>query len=838
MRRLDEILENRADHHLFPFFWQKGEDRETVVAYLQKMYEQGLLGFCIESRNHPDFCGDSWWEVMDVILDEAARRDMQVWILDDVSFPTGAANHKVPDSLKKRYLACHRFDFEGTGETRWLNVSMPAGMRGFAADRRHATDTLVACVMAGNDTSSKDSFDEASLVDLSESAREGLLKLPPVTGPHSVFVLYETVCGAEAATKDHLDPMRAEATQVLIDEVYEPHYARYSKLFGTTIRAFFSDEPRFGNSTGRQELIGKTDAPLPWNAELAKVLEERDIARHELAYLFGGSSKRAGDVRFAYMDTASDLYSRNFSQIIGTWCKDHGVDYVGHVIEDDNAHARLAQGPGHYFRGIAGQDVAGIDVIGGQVVPGMDYAHDAFSTGGSDGEFYHYALARMAASAGKLDPRKQGRVMCEAFGAYGWVEGLRMMKWIGDHLISHGVNLFVPHAFSMAPFPDWDCPPHFYAHGMNPQFREFHQWAGYADRLCHLLSGGHKLARIGVLYHAFAEWSGDSQYFQEPCKALQQAQLDTDVISEDWLLDAKVEGGRYLINGFAYDAVVVPAARRLPAALAARLNELAEDCVDVVYVDECPEGCVGGRTVALRDLAGALEHLRDLRVDSPQEHLSFLHYRHPDGDVWFFFNEDIEHAMDVEVSVGTKAPLAEYDPFDNRLYAIDGADGTFRLHLEPYESMAVVTASATERRPGTGALLRTVTRAQLSLRAYDSEGFSADHETRLGSATIDPGFSGTMRYSFEVELDATEVLLSLPKVGEISRVTVNGIDCGARITPQATYDLSGAAVQGTNHVVIEVTNTLGNAQRDLFSMYLPIEPAGLMAPAELYELIR
>ena len=42
------------------------------------------------------------------------------------------------------------------------------------------------------------------------------------------------------------------------------------------------------------------------------------------------------------------------------------------------------------------------------------------------------------------------------------------MKWIADHFLVRGVNWFVPHAFSMAAFPDWDCPPHFYAHGQTP----------------------------------------------------------------------------------------------------------------------------------------------------------------------------------------------------------------------------------------------------------------------------------------------------------------------------------------------------------------------------------
>ena len=45
--------------------------------------------------------------------------------------------------------------------------------------------------------------------------------------------------------------------------------------------------------------------------------------------------------------------------------------------------------------------------------------------------------------------------MCEAFGAYGWNEGLKTMKWIADHLLVRGVNYIVPHAFDPKAFPDF-----------------------------------------------------------------------------------------------------------------------------------------------------------------------------------------------------------------------------------------------------------------------------------------------------------------------------------------------------------------------------------------------
>lgn len=80
-----------------------------------------------------------------------------------------------------------------------------------------------------------------------------------------------------------------------------------------------------------------------------------------------------------------------------------------------------------------------------------------------------------------------GRVMCEVYGAYGWSEGNRLMKWISDYMLVRGVNEFCPHAFDPKEYPDEDCPPHFYAHGINPQYREFEKLMRYTNRIAELL---------------------------------------------------------------------------------------------------------------------------------------------------------------------------------------------------------------------------------------------------------------------------------------------------------------------------------------------------------------
>ncbi len=57
------------------------------------------------------------------------------------------------------------------------------------------------------------------------------------------------------------------SVRVLVDEVYEKHYARYKAYFGNTIAGFFSDEPELGNVNGYpfDNTLGQKDRKLPWS---------------------------------------------------------------------------------------------------------------------------------------------------------------------------------------------------------------------------------------------------------------------------------------------------------------------------------------------------------------------------------------------------------------------------------------------------------------------------------------------------------------------------------------------------------------------------------------------
>ena len=234
MKRLKENLENKNNHYLYPFFWQHGESLDVIKEYMDQMYTQGIYHICIESRPHPEFLAEGWWETMDCIIHEAKKRNMKIWILDDARFPTGYANGKVPKHLKKRYLNYRRFDVVGTNEQVEINLDYFVDMRELMRDKRHQEDCFFKAILVENDVTDKKSFKEETLQDVSHCYDNHTLHLSLENKHYSVFVLYETICGEET-TQDYLDPMRKEATQVLIDEVYEKHFQHYQDEFGKTI---------------------------------------------------------------------------------------------------------------------------------------------------------------------------------------------------------------------------------------------------------------------------------------------------------------------------------------------------------------------------------------------------------------------------------------------------------------------------------------------------------------------------------------------------------------------------------------------------------------------------
>ena len=810
-RRLNENLENKNADYNMPFLWMKGEEREIISRELEKICACGIRGVCVESRPHEEFCRDKWWQDMEHILSSCEGMGMDVWLLDDKHFPTGyavgAINEKYPH-LKKKCIAEKHTDVRGP--VKGGAVILPT------LDPGHK---LIGVVAAKRQDTAENEKLSGELIDLSGSVCDGLVFCDLPAGLWRIFAFV-----THTVEDGHMDPLDPNSVDVLINEVYETHYAHFAPRFGKTFKGFFSDEPYIKNSTflGLRGENAAHDSAYPWNDLVEKEFSQAlgaDWVRL-LPAIWGFIPEISPKVRLCYMDGVTRLYSTHFNKRVSDWCHRHGVEYIGHIIEDFDMHCGFSSG-GHYFRALDHMDMAGIDVVLCQIVPGMQDHRICVPCwyNYADPNFFSFGLAKLASSHAHIQPRMKGRAMCEMFGAYGWAEGTKMMKWLVDHMTVRGINRFVPHAFSMTR-DDPDCPPHFYANGENPQFEAFGLLMQYADRQIHLTTAGEHVCGSAVLYHAEAEWSGgEYMHFHRVARALTEAQLEFDVIPIDYLLSATAEKGKLRVNSCLLDSLIIPESQYLPEAALAKIEELCRQGVKLFRAgDEVP-------LEALPELVAKTAG-RDITLATPFRHMRYCHRTDGKAHVYMLFNESVDETYSgrIDFSAGS-GEMTVYDPWENRLTSCP--DGV--ITLEPYETRFVLFGTDATGSPALTAGEKCTPRLSWS--------FSVNGETHtelFNLAKKYPRFGGTVTYTAEFSGCEDAKLLSLGFVGETVQVSLNGRDLGTRIAPPYRFDVSGLLSE-KNTLVARVTTHLGYAKRDWFSTYLCMEPMGLLGPVELYK---
>ncbi len=821
--------------------------------------EANIKAFCVEARPHKDFCRANWWRDMDIILDEAQRRDMKVWILDDKHFPTGYANGgalSAPLQQRRRSLCRQSVEVRGgriielelekyihpKPKFSAISLGLQLYTGGGKLPQKLGTDELFSVTACS----------ASQCIDLMPHISGGRLCWKAPAGDWSIQIC--SLSHNAGTHRDYINMMDRDACRIQIDQVYEPHFAHYGDQFGTVIAGFFSDEPELGNGDylNHGNVLG-TEQDLPWSDELADRLAQRlgEGWQSQLALLWynGHDAAETARVRYAYMDTVTRLVEEDFSRQIGEWCQSHGVEYIGHVIEDNNQHARTSTSLGHYFRGLKYQTMAGIDDIGGQVHPGGEDAHIRSIMGfTSDGEFYHYALGKLGASLGALNPRMQGRAMCEIFGNYGWSEGVRLEKYLLDHFLVRGINYFVPHAFTCSSYPERDCPPHFYAQGHNPQYRHFGALMQYANRMSSLLSGGRVVAPVAILYHGEAEWTGRCMLMQKPARALQDRQIDflfvpSDVFAEREFYRTKL-GAQLVVNGQGFHAVVVPYAQFLTPETADALLELREHGCRVILLENVPDGLTDGSPIPaalkaceimpLEALAAQLVDLQTLRLDPASDRIRVLHYR-GDQELLLLVNEG-GTIYEGTTRLPLKGPLCVYDPWNNRLEQLDSfADGSIRLRLEPSHALVIVPRD--DRMAETPLRLRGQVTELVNFTRCVCRGIDYPHFGPAESvkdiepySRRHPGFSGILRYETEILAGEHFTGLEIADAGEAVEVFVNGHSAGIQIVPGFRYDLTPLCQTGKNRLRIEVATTLERERGGRKNA----APTGLLGPVRLY----
>ncbi|MCX7598320.1 MAG: glycosyl hydrolase [Armatimonadetes bacterium] len=463
-------------------------DHDLLRVQIAEMAAKGVGGAVIHPRHglKVPFMSKAWLDAVEVCLEEMAAHGMEAWLYDEDNWPSGFFGGRLtrpyPEN-RMRYLRIQRLFVTG-GAT-------------FRAQIEAAENTLIAAV------ASHYQQDERGQVLPTEPFRDisakmgpdGALKWAAPPGRWLVTLFFECPV-AERVTwfrGYYIDTMNPAAMRKFLEACYEPNL-RFERFFGDTIKGVFTDEPglMIHDAYFSDEAVrGTVENParrlpgitLPWTRDFFTRFERLkgyDLRPRllELVYEMGDDWRK---VRLDFFDAVSSWYVEAYHQQLSAWCSQHGLEYIGHTLEDPLFAQVRTQG--NQTR-----------VLEQMHRPGADYLGHGVGT--KDNPFRVLGI-KCASSVAHVMGRP--RVMVEAFGASGHGHTLADRRLDLNFMAALGVNMIIPHAFyySFVGLRKTDWPPCEFYHA--PFWPWYRKWADYIGRVCLVQTQGHHVSGVAIL---------------------------------------------------------------------------------------------------------------------------------------------------------------------------------------------------------------------------------------------------------------------------------------------------------------------------------------------------
>ena len=507
------------------------------------------------------YLSDDWFRLWKIALREAERLDMNVWIYDENSYPSGFAGGFVPDAMP---------------ESRGMGLGIGEQEAPLKIDKD--------CVAVFRPV--QDGYE-----NITEQAKAGQ-ELPQ--GKYLVASLRWAGTSGWYGGKFYVNLLTKGVTEKFLDITMGAYTRNIGEQFGKRVPGVFTDEPHLAPAGG-----------LPWADDLPEVFRKR--WGYNLIDNLPSLVRPVGDfrrVRHNYVQVLLDLFIERWAKPIHDYCDEHGLEFTGHYWEHEWPNCLMAPDNMAMY---AWHQRPAIDNLMNQ------YSEDVH------GQFGNARTVRELASVANQLGRE--RTLCEAYGAGGWDLRFEDMKRIGDWLFVLGVNTLDEHLsyITIRGARKRDHPQSFSYH--EPWWKDYHVMAEYFTRLAMVMSQGRQVNRVLVLEPTTTAWmyQGDSPQaarlgeignsFQRLTMSLEQAQVEYDIGCEDIIArHGSTDGPRLKVGQCSYDIVVLsPLTENLNAKTMDLLADYARAGGKVLCCGEAPsriEGHQSDRGEAAAKLAG------------------------------------------------------------------------------------------------------------------------------------------------------------------------------------------------------------------------------------------
>lgn len=567
-------------------FWFLNDDLDPVELRRQidDFAAHGVYGFIPHARTglpaHLEFMSAAWLDALEVCVAHAATRDMHVVLYDEGQYPSGSCAGRV-----------------------------------VAEDPRYAARCLVA-------------REKGELAPGEELIAEiGTTQYVHCPSGGTIRGVVPGTDDGQPGAHPQGDLLNPEAAAAFIRLAYGGHYERLKEYFGSTIVAFFTDEP---DPMGRRHRRGA----IPWTWGFGEYLSERlgQALEDLLPILFDANHPAYPAVRLRYQETVNARMAEAFFIPAAQWCEERGIAFTGHPKwSTDLGLMRRMHWPGQ-------------DLVWRYVEPNQPSA--------LEGD--HSSMAKAGASAQAHGSRT--RNWNECFGAFGHELTWEEMGWVTNWLFVRGVNGLMPHAFfySVRGGRGDERPPDV---GPNsPWWDRFSSYAAFVRRMGWVLSAGRIDCNVAILASpASLPWRAAKACFTHQRDFLY---LDSDTLLEQ----AEVSAKGVRVGDAFYRAVILDGPATLNGTALDKLMPAIRSGRVLTWPDYV-EGWPGGGTEA--DLIDALDALapRDVQVQPAYPSLRYTRTRHPEGWVYVFANEG-ETPVSAELEVAAPGERRWWDPWN------------------------------------------------------------------------------------------------------------------------------------------------------------------------------
>jgi hypothetical protein len=497
-----------------PFIvWNDWMTEEEIVANMRDLARQGVRQIIVHPRPGlmTPYMSDDWFRMWKATLREAERLDMNVWIYDENSYPSGFAGGLVPEAMPES---------RGRGLQLREETSAPTW-----------SEDTIAVFQAGENGYEDITGKVRAAASLPEGRylRASLLRAKPAPW---------------YGGKTYVDLMYPGVTEKFLSITLDPYRRELGSYFGNRIPGVFTDEPQLRPAGG-----------LPWTDDLAAVFEKRwgyRLADHlpSLALPVGDWRK----VRHNYYQVLLDQFIERWAKPYYDYCERNRLEFTGHYWEHEWPDCTSV--PDNMAMS-AWQQRPGIDILMNQ------YREDVHA------QFGNVRAVREIASVANQLGRQ--RTLCEIYGAGGWDLRFEDMKRIGDWNCVLGINTMNEHLSytTIRGARKRDHPQSFSYH--EPWWEAYHVMEKYFTRLQLAVASGRQINDVLVIEPTTAAWMynssgktapelaaiGDS--YQRLLNDLERNQVEYDIGCEDIMArNGSVEAGSLRVGKASYRTIVLP----------------------------------------------------------------------------------------------------------------------------------------------------------------------------------------------------------------------------------------------------------------------------------------